>query len=73
MFEEEFRSVQEQMRTTRFHRAQHYSRASFVAFLKFLQSRHRVNWLDLFRELVDLVSAKAPVSTKAVSVQELIL
>jgi MYND finger len=57
-----------------YRRVQHYSRASFVAFIKFLQSRHRVIWSDLFRELVELVSVSAlPMSTKAASVQELLV
>jgi len=56
-----------------YHRIQHYSRASFVAFLKFLQSRHRVIWEEVFRKLVDLVSVRTPMSTKDASVQELFL
>ena len=52
--EEEIGSMLEKVRTNRqiYHRVQHYSRASFVAFLKFLQSRHRVVWLELFHKLV---------------------
>jgi MYND finger len=73
--DEEIGSMLEKVRTNRkiYHRVQHYSRASFVAFIKFLQSRHRVIWLELFRQLVDLVSVRAPMSTKDSSVQELFL
>ena len=55
------------------HRVQHYSRTNFVAFIKFLQSRHRVPWSELFRKLVDLLSVTAPMSTKDGAVQELFL
>ena len=73
--EEEIGLMLEKVRTNRqiYHRVQHYSRASFVAFLKFLQSRHRVIWSELFHKLVELVSARAPMSSKDASVQELFL
>ena len=56
-----------------YHRVQHYSRASFVAFIKFLQSRHWAPWLELFGKLVELVSVRAPTSTKDGALQELFL
>jgi hypothetical protein len=74
MFKKEnFNAIFESVQKTRV-KLVHYTRASFVALLKFVQRRHRTaNWSELFNQIVILISKDSPASPKAQGAQELFL
>lgn len=53
---------------------QHYTRASFVAFLKMIQGRcHSTNWSHVYNKVIELISVDIPLNLQSQGAQEVFL